>query len=694
MTSLLRRCSLPISALSLVFAACSGPSPMDAGRNDAGIMDSGRPDSRQVFPDGTVFCTTDDECDDQIDCTNDSCSTSGFCRNVTDPAFCDDGVFCNGVEQCDPRARVPATGCVSGERETCNDDNVCTIDRCNEETKSCDRFPRDQDGDGDADWFCEGGGDCDDGNPSVSSLVSEVCRDLMDNDCDEMVDEPECGRPLHDTCDDPLDVSAGGFFLLNTDGATPDYTLGCRGTTRDLVTTFTLTERRSVTITGEGELFTVALSLRTTCTTRDSEVACENGFPGIVRQRALDPGTYFVIVAASSTGEIGLTIDFGAPIDPAPNETCSAPIDVSAGGRFMASTVEVADDVTTACALGSAPDLVYVFTTTTVQDVRISALSTTGESMAVTVRTDCLSSASDMRCAYGSPAAGTLHQLPAGTYFIIVEGPTFRPVDFTLDVMFLPPTPPAAGDSCSNAISLTPDGTVVSGTFADKENDHAVSCGSRNNDAVYSFTLTSTSDVTIDLDVGGFANFSLRTTCDDSSTQLRCSTGNPVRERVRGLPAGTYYIIAESFRGTGFSISVDATPPTAVIPVTGNDNCASAYVLPASGGLFSGSTAAMLPDLTAACGGGAGSNDAVFALTLTARSRVITSTDGSSYDTVLHIHRGGCTSGGEIACDDDGGTGLTSRLDRMLDAGTYYIVVDGYGGASDGPYVLEVLVTP
>jgi len=653
-------------------------------------MDSAVGDAQMMFPDGTIFCTMDSECDDSIDCTRDSCGAAGFCRNVVDPASCDDGIFCNGVEQCDP-----GSGCVAGERQTCNDSDVCTIDRCNEETKSCDRFPRDQDEDGDADWFCEGGSDCDDGDPSVSGLVNEVCDDMIDNDCDETVDEMECGRPRYDTCDDPLDVSAGGFFLVNTDGASPDYALSCRGTTRDLVTTFTLTERSSVRLEADGEFFTVALSLRTDCPNRDSEVDCQSGFPGVIRRRALDPGTYFVVLAASSTGEIGLEVTFGPPSDPPTNDTCDMPIDVSAGGRFMGSTVETVDDVTTSCGFSGSPDLFYTFTTTEEQDVRISAISTTGESMAYSVRTDCLMEATEARCDYGSPATGVIHQLAAGTYFLVVEGPSFRDADYTLDVAFEAPTPPAPGDTCDNPIVIPSDGTMTMGTFVGMENDIDVSCGFRYRDAVYEFTITEDADVTVNLDAGMFANMSTRPTCLDSATQIRCTSGNPARQRIRNLAAGTYYVVAESSRGSGFNISVEATtPPTISTEVTGNDSCMSPFTIPLTGGLFHGDTSTMLPDHTASCGGGTMSNDAVFELTLAARSRIIASTEGSSFDTVLHVHQTMCTDGADLFCDDDGGEGSTSVVDQMLDPGTYFFVVDGFGSSSAGEYFLEVMVNP
>src|SRR5690606_21412132 len=275
MTSL-ARFATALAALSLLGLGCDGPLPT---QRDAGV-DAGLDLDARVFPDGTVFCETDADCDDGVSCTEDSCLAAGICRNAVQPSACDDGVFCNGREICDPQR-----GCLPAPvRETCNDDNVCTIDRCDEETDSCEHFPRDLDGDGDVDFFCvpagEEGGDCDDRDPTVSSLRSEVCDDFVDNDCDGEIDEGECGGPPNDVCADPLDISAGGSFLLNTSGANPDYTTSCSTVMRrDLVASFTLTEARSVSIEGQGEFFTVYLSLRSECDDLASEIACQSGFP-------------------------------------------------------------------------------------------------------------------------------------------------------------------------------------------------------------------------------------------------------------------------------------------------------------------------------------------------------------------------------------------------------------------------------
>ncbi len=692
-----RRFAVALSLLALVLAAGCGDdatSPGDAGpTTDAGtdaavvVMDSG-----PLIPDGATLCTDDSQCDDGVACTHDTCSPLGYCRHGSDPAMCDDGIFCDGVEKCDP-----LRGCMPGPPETCNDHDVCTIDTCDEASKTCLHGPRDFDGDGEADWHCPGGTDCNDFDPRIGSTVAEVCGDNVDNDCDGMIDEADCGAPPHDTCADPLDVSAGGVFTLPFDGAAPDYSSSCGSAgAKDEVLVLTLTEAHSVRIAASGPDLT-ALTLRTTCDDRTTETSCGSGFPARVRLRSLDPGTYFVIVSlAAASGSVDVTVDLSDPVPPPTNETCASPIDVSAGGTFTGSMAGVSDDITTTCGFSGWPDLLYTFTTTDAQDVSISAVSDTGDSMGVAVESTCGDETSELRCMTGSPAGTTLHELPAGTYFIVLEGPSYSPVDFTLDVEMGPPTPPPPGDLCSSAIPLTL-GTPTLGTLADKQDDIDTSCGYHYRDAVYSFALTTASDITVDVDGGtAFMDASIRPTCADGTSELQCTSGLPSHTLLRDLAAGTYYVVVESASAAGFNIVVNASTATPVTPVTGNDGCSSPYVMPASGGLFSGNTTGYLNDLGASCGGGATSPDVIFELDLSAREHVVASTAGSAFDTVLHVSSGMCGGmGTEIACNDDDTTApvTTSLLDLTLDPGSYFFYVDGFGSSSAGAYIFDVTVT-
>ena len=99
---------------------------------------------------------------------------AAVCASADD---CDDGLFCNGDEVCDPgSAFASAQGCRAGTPPC--------ADSCDEVADACVEVCQDADGDGHPDVAC-GGDDCDDTDPDRYPGNAEICDDDgHDEDCD------------------------------------------------------------------------------------------------------------------------------------------------------------------------------------------------------------------------------------------------------------------------------------------------------------------------------------------------------------------------------------------------------------------------------------------------------------------------------------------------------------------------------
>lgn len=163
-------------------------------------------------------------CDDGAACTVDSCDELlGSCVHSPLHAMCDDAVYCNGTERCEPTSGDPVTGCKSGAPVGCDDGIGCTADACNESTRSCAHSPNHavcNDG-----IFCNGAEVCDGtlGCIAGDAANCDDARSCTIDTCSASLDA--CTHtPVHTSCADGFYCSPTGPSPTGCVAGTPSST--------------------------------------------------------------------------------------------------------------------------------------------------------------------------------------------------------------------------------------------------------------------------------------------------------------------------------------------------------------------------------------------------------------------------------------------------------------------------------------
>ncbi|MBW2261469.1 MAG: hypothetical protein JRG91_05795, partial [Deltaproteobacteria bacterium] len=141
-----------LAFLAIGCATGDGPDnpPADA-YNDLDELTDG---TVEAADDGSEGCTSNADCNDGIDCTEDQCTVARVCQHTAidsrcpegthchltegciegceEDADCDNGLWCDGEEVCRTWGCEPAMG-----GRDCSDGNDCTVDDCDEERDVC-----------------------------------------------------------------------------------------------------------------------------------------------------------------------------------------------------------------------------------------------------------------------------------------------------------------------------------------------------------------------------------------------------------------------------------------------------------------------------------------------------------------------------------------------------------------------------
>lgn len=463
----------------------------------------------------------------------------------------------------------------------------------------------------------------------------------------------------------------------------------------------TLERRSHVSVTLDSG-YDGAVYLLASCGDLRSEIACNDDAPHTRRshiEATLDPGRYFVVVDGwgHEAGEFELLVQASELQELA--QVCQSAPALVPGQAVTGRTQGQPSYFTATCAGGArSPDRVYSLDVPSRSRVRVRMQASYDG--ALYMRSDCADPNTELACNddwYDIHHSMITATVDPGRYYIFADGySNFSSGDFSLRADVVPVTGGGAtpADSCSSAGAITPGVGIDVDTFPATD-DLEGSCGGRGApDVVYRFEVQNRSRVKArlaDSEMDGVLY--IQRSCGQASTEVVCTRGS---RRYRGaaelemnLQPGTYFLV------------VDGVNPDDVGSATLTLEMEDLAALEAScrqaprlrpGRTVSGDTSGAPDRFQASCAGGARSGDLVYQLLLQRRSRVrINSTQ--RYDGALYIRRDCTDPSSEVACNDDAHDNRHSSIDVVLDRGTYYVFVDGYGARSEGPFTLDVDVT-
>jgi hypothetical protein len=186
--------------------------------------------------------------------------------------------------------------------------------------------------------------------------------------------------------------------------------------------------------------------------------------------------------------------------------------------------------------------------------------------------------------------------------------------------------------------------------------------------------------------------FVLTRSCTDRASELACG---PVIDEM--LAPGLYYLAVDgATAGELGRFSFDFLARD----VSGQESaCKSAPTL-ALGKTITGTTAGAGDRFTVSCAGredAQASADRIYKIVLPERSRIRLTLSTPAWDGVLAIRKScidpavsiGAGTNNEAACNNDFQDAHHSKVEATLDAGTYWVVVDGHAGKNEGAFTLD-----
>jgi hypothetical protein len=413
------------------------------------------------------------------------------------------------------------------------------------------------------------------------------------------------------------------------------------------------------------------------------------------------------LTMASGQGEYLLAQWAGGDLDLGPGPggvtasnvegSCGHPLALELGSTVSGDTGPALDMTSGRCIPGGAPDVAYQFTLDRRAQVCFDMTSTYDG--ALVLQRECGQPHTEIACNDDFPDtnhSALRETLEPGTYFLISTG--YGDARGTFSVTSAIAESPSPADVCAQASPL-PLGQDVTGTTAGCVADAfqaTCAAGARSPEKVYRFNLAARSRVRVDgATTSHDGALYIRSNCTDPASEIVCNDDygdNRHSLLTATLDAGTYYLFADGYaegeQGTYNIRAQVAALGGSAIP---GDACSSAQ--PLAPGRIRGSTMPAAADVTGTCAGSQDAADVVYSLNVTEASRLRVRMVRSDMRAALYLQSTCGAQASEIVCAASEASTPFPMIERVVQPGTYFVVVDGVDQNEFGEFEMDVELT-
>jgi hypothetical protein len=421
----------------------------------------------------------------------------------------------------------------------------------------------------------------------------------------------------------------------------------------------------------------------------------------VVRTCPEQPGNYFAVVrmargageylVSSWRGGEGSTVDAGVALSS--GGTCDAPTPLLAGHSYAGNTEGAVDEQQGSCAAGQGGrERVYRLDLAARQRVTLD-VTADFDSVLYVREGDCEDESAEIRCNDDSgPKRSKIDAvLDPGTYFVFVDGYGEEAGNYHLRASGQ--DAPTLADICRDARPLAASARVGGSVTDAFDNTHAT-CGrdAKGADLPFRFDLATRSRVRL---VEKSADFRpvvhVRRACEDEASEVACSDSGLADDEAAWagvLDPGAYWIFAdgadEATPGS-FTLAAETAPETgsAAAGSAPGDACGDAIPLTGSSGKIDGDTFAARDDVSVSCAP-SGAADVIYRFDLPHKSHISARLVADESSHALALQRACGDRSTELSCG--------SIVDRQVEAGTYFLAVDGAHAESLGRYAFSYKV--